>query len=129
MFGGARHGLVTNYTVDLTVRDLNCVEFQANQVDNNSNTVIYNGCGNTPAAFKIALSPNPGKNNLTINIPQGNGGMSNIRIMDNFGVERKNINTNNLVENINISDLQVGGYNVIVTKGAEIDAKHLQVTP
>ena len=62
-------------------------------------------------------------------ITQGDGSMANVKITDAYGVVKKNINTMNSVENINISNLQFGIYNVAVTKGSDMDTKHLQVTP
>lgn len=53
----------------------------------------------------------------------------NIRIVDAYGVERKNINTTSAAEMVDISDLPLGVYNVIATDGIEVEMKHLQVLP
>ena len=52
----------------------------------------------------------------------------NIRIVDAYGFERKNINTISASEMINISDLQLGSYTIIATENGEVATKHLQVT-
>lgn len=99
--------------------------------DNGSPAEAGNGGNGNPnsQSFSIDLLPNPASNHVTIEIPQGNGGMATIRITDSFGSERKLMNTSNTTESVNISDLPLGVYNVTVTKGNDFDTKHLQVLP
>ena len=53
----------------------------------------------------------------------------NIRIVDAYGFERENMNTTNNEERVNISQLPIGVYTVIVTKNNEIATQRLQVLP
>ena len=52
-----------------------------------------------------------------------------MRIVDAYGVERKNVNTNSAAQQINVSDLPLGVYTVIATKNTEVATEHLQIQP
>lgn len=127
------NGDIKDFTVKVYAR--NCSGTQSNFDDETVIDVDYATCcspgggGGSGAAFKISVSPNPSNGQVNISIPQGDGSMANIRITDFFGTTKKSINTMNLNETINTTDLPLGVYNIIVTKGNDIDTKHLQVLP
>ena len=99
----------------------------SNACSNNSQQI---GGGGNPndGGFKIDLLPNPAQNNVTVKFDSG-GKQRNIRILDNYGNERKNVNSTAAAENIYIGDLPLGSYSVIATEGSDVATEHLQVVP
>lgn len=142
VFGGAT-------TIDeLTVTVRNCNGYSISPVFEDLDiTYSYNGCcgpgsGNNPhpqigsdngnphddVSFFIELLPNPAQNHVTVKFPSG-GNSKNIRVIDSYGNERKNINTISASLFMDVSDLQLGVYTVIVTDGIDITTEHLQILP
>ena len=133
-------GTVTSYT--LTVVVSNCDGEVTSTISDN--TINYGGIGSrcapyhespTPPTnpndgkeFTIDLLPNPAQNHVNVKFPSG-GNSKNIRVIDAYGTERKNVNTTSASEMINISDLPLGTYTVIATEDGEIATEHLQVLP
>ncbi len=123
---GTRDGEIASF--DLEVYSRNCTGVTSPIETYSETAVVYNGCGGG-GSFSIALAPNPTSNQLSVTIPQGDGSMATIDITDIYGVVRKSVQSYNLVETINVSNLPLGTYNVCVVKGNEMDIQHLQILP
>jgi hypothetical protein len=139
--GGVGPGDVNSYVIVVKGRG-GCGAWSTNSEP--VSMVTYNGCngngqtpsigtpggGNPNGGYQIGLVPNPASDHVNVQIPPGGGNdQANIKIVDSFGMIRKDINTNANSENINISDLEVGIYTVTVIQGSNIDSKQLQVMP
>ena len=142
------YGEVSEFSITVTVRNCSGSSTSAPFTDSDVN-YTYQGCcgigsGNNPhpeigtgggtspivdGVFTIELLPNPAQDHVTVKFSRGNGDTKNIKIVDAYGVERKNINTNSAAEQINISDLPLGVYTVIATKESEVATEHLQIQP
>ncbi len=122
-------GLVNDFTVSVSARNCNWQTATISVTENNVDyTMCCNDGGGSSNAFSINLAPNPAHDQVNVYIPQGNG-VANITITDAFGIVHKSINSVDNMETINTSNLPLGVYNVLVTKGSEIDMKHLQIIP
>ncbi len=124
-------GNIKDFTLEVYTR--NCVLQSTPSVPVNETGVDYNNCcsggGGGGAGFNIALAPNPTNNQLNVTIPPGDGSIATVDITDIYGVVQKSVQTYNLVETINVSNLPLGTYNVCVIKGNDMDIEHLQILP
>jgi hypothetical protein len=68
----------------------------------------------------LKVYPNPAQDNLSVSIPEGStGGILTIYALDGKIVYSKTLMSNELISNINISKLNNGIYNLIISKGKE----------
>ncbi len=68
--------------------------------------------------FNISYSPNPANNSLKVEL--NSNVVSNIRLYNIVGQNVKEINTNNTIETLNVSNLKAGIYMLKVTQGTKV---------
>lgn len=108
-----------NFTVDNT--KIGVLYYRLKQIDLDgrfqfSPVIAIERQGNT----LLKVYPNPAQENLTVNIPEGSSeGTLKIYALDGKIVYNKTLMSNELISNINISKLNNGMYNLIISKGKE----------
>ena len=128
--GLVKYGAVKSFTLSLEART-GCGNWELIN-DITVNNVLYscpsNG-GTGVGGFFIKLLPNPARDLVLFKFPNHDGELINIRIIDIYGVERRNFNTDKPIETLPINDLEGGIYTVVARKNNEVVTEHLQVMP
>jgi hypothetical protein len=111
---------IHNYNFEVNTQKSGVLYYKLRQVDQDGKFQFSNVIAVEKNSSLLTVYPNPAEDNLTLSIPEGNTTASvAIYALDGKMVYNKSVSANELISNINISELNTGIYTLVVYKGKE----------